>query len=119
MRQDPGDLSEVFPDTISDDSESEDYSNTGSNVIVPSTDSAADLESGRAIRKPTRPMPVFAPVKTPLKEKGQSEVVPQKEQAQDKECQTDPVYFTESVKIITTWREDGRKIRKIEKKMLL
>lgn len=75
------------------------------------------LEEGRIYRKPTRPLPVCAPVKATT-----SVVTPPCEPAadkpsfEDKECQPDPLYFTESVKIITKWIEDGRQIKKIEKK---
>lgn len=75
------------------------------------------LEEGRIYRKPTRPLPVCAPVKAAT-----SVVTPPCEPAadkpsfEDKECQPDPLYFTESVKIITKWIEDGRQIKKFEKK---
>lgn len=109
-RQDP-DLRGVFPGTISDDIESEENSNTDACAIAPSSDSTTELELGRAIRRPTRHMPVFAPVRTPLQEKArQFEVVLHKKQIQDKECQTDLVNFTESVKIITTWRKEKRSV---------
>jgi hypothetical protein len=55
---------------------------------------------------------VFAPVKVALTRKaGHGDVVNCKKQTQDRLCQTDQLYFTESVKVITTWREDGKKIK--------
>jgi hypothetical protein len=120
IAQDPGDLSEVLPETVGNDSESEEDTNTDECAVDHSSEKGKELELGRSIRKPTRPLPVFAPMKVaPTGKARHSDVVPCKKQMQDKLCQTDQLYFTESVKVITTWREDGKKIKKIEKKRLL
>lgn len=78
------------------------------------------LEEGRIYRKPTRPLPVSAPVKAATSFVSlPCEPAADRPSFEDKERQNDLLYFTESVQIITKWIEDGRQIKKIEKKKLL
>ncbi|XP_062586742.1 uncharacterized protein LOC134248354 [Saccostrea cucullata] len=92
--QDHGDLRGVFPEDIS---ESESADETGADKeekeLLCSDDSRREEEA------------------TPSD--------PEKQQHEHKESQTEPVYFTESIKVITKWVEDGKQIKKIEKKKLL
>lgn len=119
VRQDPGDLQGVLPEEINDgESDNDDSAEARSKKKFGSKE--LQLEEGRIYRKLTRPLPVSAPVKATTSIATPScEPVAENPSFEDKECQTDPLYFTESVKIITKWIEDGRQIKKIEKKKLL
>lgn len=120
VRQDPGDLQSVLQEDISDGESDNDDSAEARSKKKSMSSKELQLEEGRIYRKPTRPLPVSAPVKAAT-----NVVTPPCEPAadkpsfEDKECQTDPLYFTESVKIITKWIEEGKQIKKIEKKKLL
>lgn len=120
VRQDPGDLQSVLQEDISDGESDNDDSAEARSKKKSMSSKELQLEEGRLYRKPTRPLPVSAPVKAAT-----NVVTPPCEPAadkpsfEDKECQTDPMYFTESVKIVTKWIEEGKQIKKNEKKKLL
>ncbi|XP_061190397.1 B-cell lymphoma/leukemia 11B-like [Saccostrea echinata] len=119
VTQDPGDLRAVLLGDISESESEDEVSKEKSGKELPCSDESK-REEGRLYRKPTRPLPVFAPARVaPLIDNRPSNPAPEKQPCEHKECQTDPVYFTESVKIITKWVEEGRRIKKIEKKKLL
>lgn len=120
VRQDPGDLQSVLQEDISDGECDNNDSAEARSKKKSMSSKELQLEEGRIYRKPTRPLPVSVPLKAAT-----NVVTPPCEPAADKpsfvdkECQTDPLHFTESVKIITKLIKDGRRIKKIEKKKLL
>ena len=100
----------------------------------PSTSKPDDLYIGRLFRKPTRPV-LFTPqarlpeghARGTTDEESDTVEIPhtveiheQLVELNDQSTQTDPIFYTESVKIITTWIEEGgKKVKKIEKKRMM
>ncbi|XP_056003413.1 zinc finger protein Pegasus-like [Ostrea edulis] len=130
LGQDPGSLVEVLP-VVADEHEKEDVDHEPGPSIKRSLREEAGkiVEIGRVVRKPTRPMPIHTPhrelVTATVPDKSISDdLLPDMgdsklEKYKDAQCQTDPLYYTESTVITTRWVEDGKTMKKVEKKKLI
>jgi hypothetical protein len=129
--QDPGNLMEVLPVEAEEQEKEDDDQEPRSSIKSSLREEAGDiLEIGRVVRKPTQPMPIHTPnkelVTATLSEKNAStnispniRLVELKKKCKDAQCQTDPLYYTESTVITTRWTEDGKRMKKVEKKRLI
>jgi hypothetical protein len=130
LGQDPGNLMEVLPAEAEEHEKEDDDQEPGSSIKSSLREEAGEiLEIVRVVRKPTRPMPIHTPnkelVTATLPEKKAStnispniRLVELKKTCKDAQLQTDPLYYTESTVITTRWTEDGKRMKKVEKKRL-
>ena len=131
LGQDPGNLMEVLPAEAEDHEKEDEDQEPGLSIKSSLREEAGEiLEIGRVVRKPTRPMPVHTPnkklVTATLAEKNTSANISRnirpvelQKTCKDAQCQTDPLYYTESTVITTRWTEDGKRMKKVEKKRLI